>query len=137
MSTQRTEIPPHHTASSWAVDSLDSHHRGTRPPSGRNGLARPAMVLGVIALSTSIVFIGGPLGVIGLILGIAALATAKRTGVGRSKAITAVVTSAIAIVVSVLVAVFTVWYANKTQGCYQPDSFHEYKQCVRQQFTGS
>ncbi|MFI1103871.1 hypothetical protein [Streptomyces melanogenes] len=62
---------------------------------------------------------------------------AKRTGVGRSKAITAVVTLAIAIVVSALVAVFTVWYADKTQECYQPDSFQQYKQCVRQQFAGN
>lgn len=94
-------------------------------------------MLGVIALSTSIVLIGGPLGVIGLLLGLAALRTARRTGVGRSKAITAVVTSAIAIVVSVLVSVFMAWYANKTQECYQPDSFQQYKQCVRQQFTGN
>ncbi|MER5301761.1 DUF4190 domain-containing protein [Streptomyces lasiicapitis] len=90
------------------------------------------MTLGIIGLCTSVVFIGGPLAVIGLILGIAALMTAKRTGVGRGKAVTAVVTSSLAIVVSGLVAVFMAWYANKTQECYQPDSFHQYTQCVRQ-----
>ncbi|MBW5484829.1 DUF4190 domain-containing protein [Streptomyces bambusae] len=95
------------------------------------------MMLGVIGLSTSIVFIGGLLGCIGLILGIVALTTAERTGIGRGKALTGVVTSAIAIVVSVLVAVFFVWYANKTQECYRPDSFQQYTQCVHQQFTGN
>ncbi|MFG2563614.1 DUF4190 domain-containing protein [Streptomyces sp. NPDC048496] len=103
----------------------------------RNGLAVAAMVLGIISLSTSVFLIGGPLGVIGLVLGVVALITTKRTGIGRGKAIAAVVTSAIAIAVSVLIAVFMVWYANHTQECYQPDSFQQYKQCVRQQLTGS
>ncbi|MFI6002183.1 DUF4190 domain-containing protein [Streptomyces sp. NPDC051366] len=98
-----------------------------------NGLAGAAAVLGAVGLSMSVVFIGGPLGVIGLILGIVALRTAKRTGTGRGRAITGVVTSAIAIVVSVLIAVLVVWYANKTQECYQPDSLRQYKQCVQQQ----
>ncbi|WP_369780536.1 DUF4190 domain-containing protein [Streptomyces sp. R33] len=91
-------MPPHHTAST-------------------NGLAGAAMLLGVLGLSTSVFFIGGLFGGIGLILGIIALTTAKRTGIGRGKALTGVVTSAIAIVVSALVAVFFVWYADKTQEC--------------------
>ncbi|QEU97579.1 DUF4190 domain-containing protein [Streptomyces kanamyceticus] len=99
-------------------------------------MATAAVTLGVIGLCTSVVFIGGPLAVIGLILGIAALLTAKRTGAGRGKAVTAVVTSSLAIVVSGLVAVFMLWYANKTQECYQPDSFHEYTQCVRDHVNG-
>jgi hypothetical protein len=103
----------------------------------KNGLATAAMALGIIGLLTSVVFIGGPLAVIGLILGIAALMTAKRTGVGRGKAVTALVTSSLAIVVSGLVAVFLVWYANKTQECYQPDSFHQYTQCVRRHLNGN
>lgn len=118
MHTQGIEMPPHHTAST-------------------NGLAGTAMVLGVIGLSTSILFIGGVVGGVGLILGIVALKTAKRTGSGRSKALTGVVTSAIAIVVSILVAVFFVWFADKTQECYQPDSFRQYEQCVHQQLTGN
>jgi len=102
-----------------------------------NGLATAAMALGIIGLATSVVFIGGPLAVIGLILGIAALMTAKRTGVGRGRAVTALVASALAILVSGLVAVFMVWYANKTQECYRPDSFHQYTQCVRRHLDGS
>ncbi|MEU6014532.1 DUF4190 domain-containing protein [Streptomyces sp. NPDC047515] len=107
-----------------------------RPPAGRNGLAVAAMVLGVISLMTSIVFVGGLLGLIGLILAIVGVKTTKRTGTGRGNAITGLVTSAIAIVVSVLLAVFMVWYANNTQECYQPESIQQYKQCVHQQLTG-
>ncbi|MEV5982135.1 DUF4190 domain-containing protein [Streptomyces sp. NPDC052114] len=107
------------------------------PAAPRNGLATAAMTVGIIALCTSVVFIGGPLAVIGLILGIAALMTARRTGTGRGRAVTAVVTSSLAIVVSGLVAVFMVWYANKTQECYQPDSFRQYTQCVREHLSGT
>ncbi|WNF27985.1 DUF4190 domain-containing protein [Streptomyces sp. C11-1] len=101
----------------------------------RNSLATAALTLGVISLCTSVVFIGGLLSVIGLILGIAALIAAKQTGAGRRRAVAAVVTSSLAIVVSGLVAVFMVWYANKTQECYQPDSFQQYTQCVRAQLN--
>ncbi|MGK4580194.1 DUF4190 domain-containing protein [Kitasatospora sp. HPMI-4] len=106
-----------------------------RPPAGRNGLATAALVLGVISLITSIVCIGGLFGVIGLVLGIAALWRARRTGVGRGMSVTALVTSSLAIVVSVLAAFFLVWYADKTQECYQPDSLRQYRQCVHQQLT--
>ncbi|MFG2230470.1 DUF4190 domain-containing protein [Streptomyces sp. NPDC048723] len=143
MNTQGLEMPPNHTASTWAAEadpySPAPQVRGydMRPPRGNNGLAGAAMVLGVIGLSTSVVFIGGLFGGIGLILGIVALTTAKRTGIGRGKALTGVVTSAIAIVVSVLVAFFFVWYANTTQECYQPASFQQYTHCVHQQLTGN
>ncbi|MFB6815943.1 DUF4190 domain-containing protein [Streptomyces sp. NPDC056347] len=90
------------------------------------------MALGIVGLLTSVVLIGGPLAVFGLILGIAALMTARRTGTGRGKAVTAVVTSALAIAVSGLVAVLLAWYANHTQACYQPDGLRQYAQCVRE-----
>ncbi|MGW1075240.1 DUF4190 domain-containing protein [Streptomyces sp. NPDC002537] len=109
----------------------------TQTSKNGDGLATAAMALGITGLLTSVVVIGGPLAVIGLILGIAALMTAGRTGAGRHKAVTAVVTSSLAIVVSGLVVVFMVWYANKTQECYRPDSFHQYTQCVRQHLTGN
>ncbi|WP_229898756.1 DUF4190 domain-containing protein [Streptomyces hiroshimensis] len=140
MNAQGTETPLNHT-----VSAQDQAVRTRTAPNGmepgltapKNSLATAAMTLGIMGLCTSVVFIGGPLAVIGLILGIAALMTAKRTGVGRGKAVTALVTSSLAIVVSGLVAVFMVWYANKTQECYQPDSFHHYTQCVRQHLTGT
>ncbi|MFF0968286.1 DUF4190 domain-containing protein [Streptomyces sp. NPDC003703] len=103
---------------------------------GGNGLTVTAMVLGVAALTTSVVVIGGPLGVVGLVLGAVALRTADRTGTGRGMAVTGLVTSAVAVVVSVLVAVLVLWYADHTQKCYRPDSFHQYTQCVRDQLGG-
>ncbi|NDK26448.1 DUF4190 domain-containing protein [Streptomyces sp. TR1341] len=99
-------------------------------------MATAALTLGVTGLLTSVVFVGGPLAVIGLILGIAALMTARRTGAGRGKAVTALVASALAIVVSGLVAVLVLWYADQTQECYRPDSFHQYTQCVRLHLDG-
>lgn len=135
MNPQGIETPLNHT-----VSAQDQAVRSQTAPNGmapgltapKNSLATAAMTLGIIGLCTSVVVIGGPLAVMGLILGIAALMTAKRTGVGLGKAVTAVVTSSLAIVVSGLGAVFMVWYANKTQECYQPDSFHQYTQCVRE-----
>ncbi|MCX4967255.1 DUF4190 domain-containing protein [Streptomyces sp. NBC_00654] len=140
MNAQRIETPLNHTVSAQdqAVRTLTATNgvaQGLTTP--KNSLATAAMTLGIISLCTSVVFIGGPLAVIGLILGIAALMAAKRTGMGRGKAVTAVVTSSLAIVVSGLVAVFMVWYANKTQECYQPDSFHQYTQCVREHLNGN
>lgn len=140
MNAQGIETPLNHT-----VSAEDRAVRARTAPNGmgpglaapKNSLATAAMTLGIIGLCTSVVFIGGPLAVIGLILGIAALMTARRTGVGRGKAVTALVASFLAIVVSGLVAVFMLWYANKTQECYQPDSFHQYTQCIRQHLNGT
>ncbi|MFH8690034.1 DUF4190 domain-containing protein [Streptomyces sp. CB02115] len=140
MNAQGIEAPLNHTVSPQG--------RAERPrtaPSGRahgptapkNSLATAALTSGVIGLCTSVVLIGGPLSVCGLLLGIAALITARRTGVGRGRAVTAVVASSLAIVVSGLVTVFMIWYANKTQECYQPDSFHQYTQCVRAHLNGN
>ncbi|MFJ4672384.1 DUF4190 domain-containing protein [Kitasatospora purpeofusca] len=126
MNTRGTETPIRHTAFAGAA---------ARPR--RNGPAGVAVVLGVIALSTSIVFVGGLIGVVGLALGIAGLVTAGRTGAGRGRAIAGVVTSALAIVVSVLAAVLLVWYADRTQDCYRPDSLREYRKCVQQHLTGN
>ncbi|MFB7629570.1 DUF4190 domain-containing protein [Streptomyces sp. NPDC056149] len=105
-------------------------------PTAKNGLAVAAVVVGSTGLLTSVVVIGGPLGVIGLILGIAALMTARRTGAGRGKAVTAVVASSLALVMSGLAAVFFIWYANKTQECYRPDSLQQYTQCVHRHLSG-
>ncbi|WP_327412017.1 DUF4190 domain-containing protein [Streptomyces sp. NBC_01233] len=140
MNAQGIETPPNHTVSAQdqAVRTRTATN-GVAPglTAPKNSLATAAMTLGIIGLCTSVVFIGGPLAVIGLILGIAALMAAKRTGAGRGKAVTAVVTSFVAIAVSGLVAVFMVWYANKTQECYQPDSFHQYTRCVREHLNGN
>ncbi|MGW1184043.1 DUF4190 domain-containing protein [Streptomyces drozdowiczii] len=125
MNTRATEIPPHPVG----------------PAPGRtapgNGPATAAMALGIAGLLAAPVLIGGLLAVIGLILGIAALMTAGRTGTGRGKAVTALVTSSLAIVVSGLTVVLVLWYANRTQECYRPDSLHQYAQCVRLHLDGN
>ncbi|UQI45434.1 DUF4190 domain-containing protein [Streptomyces sp. HU2014] len=150
MNTRGMRTPPRHTASAEAAPTRPASARnpgedpdsarpqgpahGTRPPAGGNGLATAAVVLGIVGLTTSVVFIGGLLGVVGLALGLASLVTTRRTGAGRGKALTAVVTSSLAIVLAALAAVCLAWYADRTQECYRPDSFRQYKQCVHQQF---
>ncbi|QDQ14235.1 DUF4190 domain-containing protein [Streptomyces spectabilis] len=141
MNTQGVEMSPHHTASP-GITGAHVHAPGPRgydrrAQGGGNGAARAALVLGVIGLSTSVVLVGGLLGAVGLVLGLVALRTARRTGVGRGRAVAGVVTSALAIAVSITAAFFLVWYANKTQDCYRPDSFQQYKQCVHDQFNGN
>ncbi|MGW4319172.1 DUF4190 domain-containing protein [Streptomyces sp. NPDC004684] len=110
---------------------------GMRPPAARDGLATAALALGVTGLFTSVLLVGGLLGVLGVVLGVAALKTAGRTGAGRGRAVTGVVTSLFAIALSVLSAVLLAWYANRTQECYRPDSLQQYAQCVRQHLAGS
>ncbi|GAA2680103.1 DUF4190 domain-containing protein [Streptomyces lunalinharesii] len=132
MNTQAAEASPRGTGPAW-TGAADPYLPGSQ--GRKNRLAGAAMVLGITGLSTSVLFFGGLLGVVGLVLGIVALVRTGRARGGRGKAVAGVVTSAIAIVVAVLVAVFMVWYANETQECYQPDSFQQYKQCVRQQLT--
>ncbi|WP_239146349.1 DUF4190 domain-containing protein [Streptomyces sp. SID10815] len=116
--------------------------RGTASPDpraavGKDGPATAALVLGVTGLCTSVALVGGALGLIGVVLGAVGLKTAGRTGTGRGKAVTGVVTSLLAIVVAVLAAFFLAWYANRTQACYQPDSLRQYARCVSRHLTTS
>ncbi|GAA1218002.1 hypothetical protein GCM10009665_04860 [Kitasatospora nipponensis] len=97
---------------------------GGRPPQGTNGLAVAAGELGVNALLGSVFLIGGLLGLVGLGLGVAALHRARRTGAGRLRATAGVLTSLLAIAVSVLVAALALWYAHRTQGCFRLDHVH-------------
>ncbi|WP_241740930.1 DUF4190 domain-containing protein [Streptomyces sp. L2] len=106
----------------------------TQATNDRNGLAVTAMALGTIGLAGSIVSVGGLLGVVGLVLGVLALRKAARTGVGRTQAVTGLVTSCIAIVMSVAVAFLAVWFAHRTQDCYQYNHVHQWARCVQQQF---
>jgi hypothetical protein len=136
MNAQGMETWPHHPAATETLSTrtMSTPARAVRPVVGKNGLAVAAAGLGAIGLITSIVLIGGLLGVIGLALGIAALKTARRTGVGRAMSIAGVVTSFIAIVVSVLAGIFLVWYAHTTQSCYKFNHFRPYEKCVSQRF---
>ncbi|MFD4663068.1 DUF4190 domain-containing protein [Streptomyces halstedii] len=137
MKTRRTAAVPRYMATAGAVPVRTTSEppagpvAGTRPPSAGNGPATAAVTLGVTGLFTSVVLVGGLLGAVGVVLGALGLRTAGRTGAGRGKAVTGVLTSVLAIVVSVLFALFLAWYANRTQACYQPDSLQEYARCVR------
>lgn len=61
---------------------------------GGKGLAIASMVLGIIGLLTVCILIGGPISIVGLVLGIVALV---KSGAGKGFAITGIVTSSIAI----------------------------------------
>jgi len=114
------------TAPTWTAAADPS-------PPDRNSLAVAAMVLGLVALATSVAFVGGPLGVVGLVLAVLGLRTARRTGVGRGQAVTGAVSSALAIAVSVLVVVSAVWFAHKTQNCYHLHRIGQWEQCAQRQ----
>ncbi|MGW4348401.1 DUF4190 domain-containing protein [Streptomyces sp. NPDC004690] len=143
MKTRTTAAAPRYTATAGTAPA----GRTAAPPGGpvggmrlraaRDGLATAALALGVTGLFTSVLLVGGLLGVLGVALGVAALKTAGRTGAGRGRAVTGVVTSLFAIALSVLSAVLLAWYANRTQECYRPDSLQQYAQCVRQHLAGS
>lgn len=122
MYTQGTATPADRTVPTW-------------PPAARNGPAVAAVVLGVVGLATSVVFVGGPLGVVGLVLGALALRTARRTGVGRGQALTGLVASSLAIVVSALVVVSAMWFAHRTQSCYHLHQIQQWQHCVRRQLA--
>lgn len=85
------------------------------PPPGGNGLAIAALVLGIVALPLSLIFVGGPLAVVGLILGIVGVRKAGRVGRGKGMAVAGIVTSAVAIVVTGVLIVLTVYVFSHEQ----------------------
>lgn len=107
-------------------------------PTGRNGMAIAALVLGIVGLFASIVFIGGALGIVGLILGIVSLRTSKRTGAGRGMAIGGIVTSILAILATIGLIIASVWLVHKVDNCnqYSSDST-QYSQCIQDQLNGN
>lgn len=84
---------------------------GGQPPVGAparstNGLAIAALVCGLLAVSLVIFLVGGFLGVVAVILGIAGLARVRTTGSGRGMAITGIVAGGLAVLLTAgLVAV--------------------------------
>lgn len=70
------------------------------------GLAVASLVLGILGILTSLIFVGGLLGLIAVILGVVALGKAKRGEAGgRGLAIGGIVTGAIALLLTILLAV--------------------------------
>jgi Na+/H+-dicarboxylate symporter len=71
-------------------------------------MAIASLIIGIVSFFTAVVVFGGLLGIVGLILGIAALGRARRLqGTGRGVAITGLITSALAVLIT-LIVVFTV-----------------------------
>lgn len=103
---------------------------------GGEGAGTAAAVLGGIALLTSVVAVGGLLGLLGVIVSLVAFRAAGRDGSSRNHAVIGLVTSSIAVVVSVAVVICVVWFAHKTQSCYPYNKVHPWMQCVQRQFGG-
>jgi hypothetical protein len=110
------------------------------------GMAIAAMVLGIVGLCTSIFYIGGVIGIVGLVFSIIALRSANRgrTG-GRGMAIAGLVTSIIAIVVNTIEIIVIVWFVHTAVNCaqYEPTTYpnsgsqSQYDACMRQGILGN
>jgi hypothetical protein len=88
--------------------SNDNHNYAPPPlpPEGSKGKAIAAMVLGIVSVvfSCCVYYIALPCGVVGLILGIVSL---KKNEPGRGMAIAGIATSSVAIVLALLLLVFS------------------------------
>ena len=99
---------------------------GGAPANQPKGLAIASLVLGIIALLSSLFIVGIVFGIVGLVLGFIATSKAKKgTGGGRGMAIAGIVLSIIAILISVAVIVAAVFFANS-------DSVQNLSECLDQ-----
>jgi hypothetical protein len=135
MNTQGTQVAPNRGMPNRATGAdAQQQHDDARLSAEKNGMAIAALVLGVTGLATSIVSVGGLFGILGLVVSVPALWTAKRTGTGRSQAIAGAVTASVAIVVAIAVVILAVWFGHKTQSCYHLNQIQQWTRCVDQQF---
>ena len=98
-----------------------------------NGMAITGMVLGIVGAVTAIFYLGGVIGVVGLIFSIIALrAIGRGTAGGRGMAITGLVTSIIAILITTAETILLVWFVSTASSCTQYDTNStQYSQCVQ------
>lgn len=109
------------------------------------GLAITGMVLGIVGLCTALFYIGGVVGIVGLIFSIIALRKASRgLGAGKGMAIAGLVTSIVAIIVNAIEIVLIVWFVHTVSGCSQYDTtpdpitgVSQRDQCLRQNILGN
>ncbi|MDO4897933.1 MAG: DUF4190 domain-containing protein [Rothia sp. (in: high G+C Gram-positive bacteria)] len=95
------------------------------------GLAIASLVLGILAVLSGWLIIGGLFGLVGLILGIVALVSAnKGTTGGKGMAIAGIITSVLGILAAIVILVFSGWLVSRVGDCakYQTDA--EIEQCV-------
>ncbi len=109
------------------------------------GLAITGMVLGIVGVCTSLFYIGGVVGIVGLVFSIIAIRKANR-GVadGKGMAIAGLVTSIVAIIVNAIEIVLIVWFFNTVTNCSQYDTttdpntgVSQMDQCMRQGILGN
>ena len=82
-----------------------------------NGFAVAALVLGILGLLSSIVVVGGLLGIIAIGLGVMGLTRARRGAGGRGLSIAGIVLGALAAVVAtvILIAGISLWNSDEGQ----------------------
>lgn len=84
------------------------------------GLATTGMILGIVGACTSLFYIGGLIGIVGLVFSIIALRKASRgLAGGKGMAIAGLVTSIFGIVVNAIEIVFLVWLFSTASHCSQ------------------
>jgi hypothetical protein len=108
-------------------------------PPQKNSMAVTALVLGIVGLCTSLFYVGGVIGVVGLIFSIIGLRSAKRMGgAGKGMAIGGLVTSIVAIILNVAEIVVIVFLVHSASNCaqYSHDPDHtQFNQCITQNFS--
>ena len=87
-------------------------------PKPSAALAITALVLGISAFVTGLLFIGGALGLVSVILGIISLKKVKAgTASGKGMAITGIILGALGIIATIGMIIFVTWVAVETQNC--------------------
>ena len=87
-------------------------------PKPSAALAITALVLGISAFVTGLLFIGGALGLVSVILGIISLKKVKAgTASGKGMAITGIILGALGIIATIGMIIVVTWVAVETQNC--------------------
>jgi membrane-bound ClpP family serine protease len=82
------------------------HPDATGGPAPRNGMGLAALILGVIAILTCWIVIGGVFGLLAIVLGVLGASRARRgRATNRGVAITGIVTGAIGLVLAIVILV--------------------------------
>ncbi len=87
------------------------------------GLAITGMVLGIVGVCTSLFYIGGVIGIVGLVFSIIAIRKANRgLADGKGMAIAGLVTSIVAIILNAIEISLLVWLFSTAAHCAHQDS---------------
>jgi hypothetical protein len=113
---------------------------GAPAPAPRNGLGLSALILGVIAILTCWIVIGGLFGLLAIVLGVLGAGRARRgRATNRGVAITGIVTGAVGLVLSIVIVVtagtlFVSFGGGQVVDCVQQSGGDQAKlqECSRQ-----